>query len=232
MHEAAPGEPSDGSGVARPANGGLPPRRPSHLPERASHLRHTESSAVSADPERALRRAGRRSRSTAPKASPSFAAAWWAVGVVVLVVVTNWFSARFFYRSGLNAGMQRGLEARAEARLATGSDGAAGGRVFAALVNLRESDPDPAEEELIASLLLRELRRLPEDQLPATLRPGNNAAEDIAAAYVAMRLGDFGKAASILREAEPTMPPATFQYLMGDPAMREFAREPRVMGFY
>jgi hypothetical protein len=233
MEQPAAEGPADDA-ARTPQAGGLPPLRTGKLPERAAHLRHETlaGQSVRADPQRAIKRGGRRSHVPQPRRLQSLAPVWWTAAVVVLLVATNWYSSRFFYSSGLNAGMQRGLEARTEARLASGSDGAAGGRVFAALVTLREADPGQAEAELIATLVLRELRRLPEDQLPDTLRPGHNAAEDFAAAYVAMRLGDFGKATAILRETEPGMPPEMFEYLMNDPAMREFAREPRVMGFY
>ena len=150
------------------------------------------------------------------------------VGAAALAVIC-WLVGGFFYDAGLNEGMRRGLDAGSV-------DSQAGGEnndpVFSALLNLRSSKLDRPATELLATLVLDKLRDTTKDRLPGYLKPGHSTVEDFAAAYVAMRLGDFGQAAAILRETEPKIPPDLFKYLMNEPAMREFAREPRVMGFY
>jgi hypothetical protein len=85
---------------------------------------------------------------------------------------------------------------------------------------------------MLTLLSLQVLSDTLDESLPSYLAQGHTTAEDFCAAYVAMRLGDFGKAAAILRATEASMPADLFNYLMNDPVMRRFAREPRVMGFY
>ena len=151
--------------------------------------------------------------------------------LVLVFAAANYYTGKFFYASGLSEGIQRGLDARnavKEAVTATRSND----KVFAALLNLRSSKPDRQTTEMLTLLVLQSLRETPAESLPSFLRQGHNTIEDFAAAYVAMRLKDFSKASAILRETEPTLPPDLFKYLMNDPSMREFATEPRVMGFY
>lgn len=146
-------------------------------------------------------------------------------------LVILFFVARFFHDSGVAAGMQRALAADEPLASAEG-DALPQARVFSGVLNLRSSNLDRPTVELVTPLVLAALQSTPKESLPDYLRPGHSTVEDFAAAYVAMRLGDFGQAAAILREADKKLPPDLFSYLMNDPALREFAREPRVMGFY
>lgn len=153
-----------------------------------------------------------------------------AGAVAAAFAAASWLVGGFFYESGLSEGMRRGLDASSiDSQSAAGENN---DPVFSALLNTRPSKLDRPTTELLATLVLDKLRETTKDRLPGYLRPGHSTVEDFAAAYVAMRLGDFGQAAAILRETEPKIPPDLFKYLMNEPAMREFAREPRVMGFY
>jgi hypothetical protein len=146
-------------------------------------------------------------------------------------LIILFFAARFFHDSGVAAGMQRALAA--DQPLASGdADTLPQARVFSGILNLRSSNLDRPTVELLTPVVLAALQATPSEALPDYLRPGHSTVEDFAAAYVAMRLGDFGQAAAILRDADAKLPPDQFSYLMNDPALREFSREPRVMGFY
>lgn len=146
-------------------------------------------------------------------------------------LVILFFVARFFHDSGVSEGMRRALEADKPLD-GTDADSLPQARVFSGVLNLRSSELDRPTVEVLTPLVLAALQSTPKEALPDYLRPGHTAVEDFAAAYVAMRLGDFGQAAAILREADKNLPPDQFSFLMNDPALREFAREPRVMGFY
>jgi hypothetical protein len=155
-----------------------------------------------------------------------------SIGVLVVFAGSNILVGRFFYGSGVSEGIQRGIDARTPAKDEEPASVTATNKAFAALLNLRGSKPDRASTEMITLLCLQALSETPDEYLPAYLSQGHTTPEDFCAAYVAMRLGDFGKAAAILRTTEPTIPSDFFNYLMNDPVMRRFAKEPRVMGFY
>jgi hypothetical protein len=155
-----------------------------------------------------------------------------SIGVLVVFAGSNILVGRFFYGSGVSEGIQRGIDARTPAKDEEPASVTATNKAFAALLNLRGSKPDRASTEIITLLCLQALSETPDEYLPAYLSQGHTTPEDFCAAYVAMRLGDFGKAAAILRATEPTIAPDFFNYLMNDPVMRQFAKEPRVMGFY
>ena len=158
----------------------------------------------------------------------------WVLPLAILAAILllgNFFVGRFFYQSGFSAGMQRALSADEPI---TPDDAAAipQAKIFSAILNLRSSNLDRPTADLLTPIVLTALQSTPKESLPDYLRPGHSTVEDFAAAYVAMRLGDFGQAAAILRDADKKLPPDQFSFLMNDPALREFAREPRVMGFY
>jgi hypothetical protein len=154
-----------------------------------------------------------------------------ATALLAVVLIVMFFVTRFFYNSGVTAGMQRALSADEPI---TPDDAAAipQAKIFSAILNLRSSNLDRPTADLLTPIVLAALQSTPKESLPDYLRPGHSTVEDFAAAYVAMRLGDFGQAAAILRDADKKLPPDQFSFLMNDPALREFAREPRVMGFY
>jgi hypothetical protein len=154
------------------------------------------------------------------------------LALLAIFVGSNIFIGRFFYSSGVSEGIQRATEARSQSTDAETPVVATTNKAFAALLNLRGSNPDRPSTEMITLLCLQALSETPDESLPSYLSQGHTTPEDFCATYVAMRLGDFGKAAAILRSTEPTIPDDLFYYLMNDPVMRRFAKEPRVMGFY
>lgn len=179
----------------------------------------------------------RRSRQDSPKRAEGKSLSLnfkilFASGILVLLLGSNILVGRFFYGSGVAEGIQRAIDARTPVKDDEPASVAATHKAFAALLNLRGSQPDRAATEMITLLCLQALDATPDEFLPAYLSQGHTTPEDFCAAYVAMRLGDFGKAAAILRATEPTISPDLFNYLMNDPALRRFAKEPRVMGFY
>jgi len=149
----------------------------------------------------------------------------------ILLLAGNFFVGRFFYQSGLSAGMQRALSAN-QAEWAEDATSLPQAKILSAVLNLRTSPLDRATVDLLTPVVLVALQSTPQESLPDYLRPGLSTVEDFAAAYVAMRRGDFGQAAAILRDPDKKLPPDQFSYLMNDATLREFAREPRVMGFY
>lgn len=155
-----------------------------------------------------------------------------SAAVLVVFAVSNILVGRFFYGSGVSEGIRRATDARTPVKDEEPASVTATHKAFAALLNLRGSKPDRVSSEMITLLCLQALAETPDEFLPAYLSQGHTTPEDFCAAYVAMRLKDFGKAAAILRATEPTIPSDLFNYLMNDPVMRQFAKEPRVMGFY
>jgi len=155
-----------------------------------------------------------------------------AVAVVAIFAGSNILVGRFFYGSGVSEGIQRAIDARTPLKEDEPLAVATTNKAFAAMLNLRSSEPDRASTEMITLLCLQALSETMDEFLPSYLSQVHTTPEDFCAAYVAMRLGDFGKAAAILRATEPTIPSDLFNYLMNDPIMRRFAKEPRVMGFY
>ena len=154
------------------------------------------------------------------------------VAVLAIFAASNILVGRFFYGSGVSEGIHRAIDARTPAKDDEPLAVATTNKAFAALLNLRGSKPDRASTEMMTILCLQALSETMDEYLPSYLSQGHTTPEDFCAAYVAMRLGDFGKAVAILRATEPTIPPDFFNYLMNDPVMRRFAKEPRVMGFY
>ncbi len=154
------------------------------------------------------------------------------VGVLALLLVSNVLVGRLFFYSGLSEGIQRAKDARTPSKNGEAVAEGIPNKAFAALLNLRDSKPDRPTTEMLTLLSLQVLSDTLDESLPSYFAQGHTTAEDFCAAYIAMRLGDFGKAAAILRATEASIPADLFNYLMNDPVMRRFAREPRVMGFY
>lgn len=199
------------------------PREIGQIPDISASLRHK-------------RRRRRSSKDLFPSTPPSEPVWNWklvaVVGVLAVLAGSNFIVGHFFYQSGLSEGILRAVDARTPSNESEMESTATTNKAFAALLNLRESKPDRPAVEMLTTLALQALSKTQNDQLPSYLSQGHTTTEDFCAAYVAMRLGDFGKAAAILRATEPTIPSDLFNYLMNDPVMRRFAKEPRLMGFY
>jgi len=51
-------------------------------------------------------------------------------------------------------------------------------------------------------------------------------------AYIAMRRGDFARAATLLKTARNRLPADLYYYLVNDPALRKYVRENELKGLY
>lgn len=85
---------------------------------------------------------------------------------------------------------------------------------------------------LETTLVLIRLQKLPDQELPRDIDPDKDEASLVGAAYVAMRLGDFGSAAALLRTAGDRLPVDLYRYLLGDPVFKDFARRDDLAPFF
>jgi hypothetical protein len=82
------------------------------------------------------------------------------------------------------------------------------------------------------TIALLDLQNLPDNELPEKINPDNDVAARFSSSYVAMRKGDFARAASLLKTCRNTLPGDLYYYLINDPAMRKFVRQPEVAEFF
>ena len=88
-----------------------------------------------------------------------------------------------------------------------------------------EANPFPMVE-------LATLQETPDDQLPQIAEPGKDLVSAFSAAYVAMRKGDFDRAADLAKTARKMAAADLFDYLINDPAIRRYAGEPKLREFF
>lgn len=79
---------------------------------------------------------------------------------------------------------------------------------------------------------LTTLQETPDSGLPQVSDPGKDLASAFSAAYIAMRKGDFDRAAASVKIAQKLAPPDLFYYLINDPALRRYAAEPVLQEFF
>ncbi len=93
---------------------------------------------------------------------------------------------------------------------------------------------NPMDSHLVMDITSRLLRleSLAAADLPPQQTSTNDPRELLPAAYAAMKRGDFDQAADLLRKTKPLIDRELFIYLINDPAMRRFAREPKLAEFY
>ncbi|MFZ4588893.1 MAG: hypothetical protein ACOYNG_07915 [Terrimicrobiaceae bacterium] len=93
---------------------------------------------------------------------------------------------------------------------------------------------NPVDSHAVVDTTIRllELQALDDTSLPAPGDPGNSTAGLFASAYLAMRTADFAAAASTLDTAKKNLPPDLFLYLVNDPALRRYADQPALAGFF
>lgn len=93
---------------------------------------------------------------------------------------------------------------------------------------------NPMDSHLVMDITSRLLRleSLAAVDLPPQKPPTNDPRELLPAAYAAMKRGDFEQAADLLRKTQSVMDRELFIYLINDPAMRRYAREPKLSEFY
>lgn len=83
-----------------------------------------------------------------------------------------------------------------------------------------------------ATIALLSLEESPDNALPSDLDPGKDIPSAFSAAYVAMRKGDFPRAADILKQCRRSLPPDLYSYILSDPALRKYAAEPLLAEFF
>ena len=94
-----------------------------------------------------------------------------------------------------------------------------------ARLRLTPADSHSVADATIAILTLQETS---DKELPSNPDPDKDIPSAFSAAYVAMRKGDFSRAADILRRCRNMLPPDLYGYLMSDPALRKYAAEPQL----
>ncbi len=83
-----------------------------------------------------------------------------------------------------------------------------------------------------AAIALTELQRLPDADLKPLENPAPVPGEIFAAAYAAMRLGDFAKASALLETARGYFPAPLFRQVLKDPAFLPYTKEPALADFF
>jgi tetratricopeptide (TPR) repeat protein len=78
------------------------------------------------------------------------------------------------------------------------------------------------------SLALLDLQQLPDDKLPSNLNPDKDTPSLISAAYIAMRKSDIPAVKALLVKARERLSPALYNYLINDPAIRFFSKNPQM----
>jgi tetratricopeptide (TPR) repeat protein len=103
-----------------------------------------------------------------------------------------------------------------------------------ALLKGARSRLNPVDSHTVVdvSLMLMKLQQTPDAELPRNLPAAGDLASGFGAAYVAMRTGDFAKAAAILTTCRERTAPDLFDYLVNDPAFRRYVSEPALAKFY
>ncbi|MFM8365647.1 MAG: hypothetical protein ACKOAS_10920, partial [Verrucomicrobiota bacterium] len=82
------------------------------------------------------------------------------------------------------------------------------------------------------AIALTSLQMLPDAELKPIENPRPVPGEMFAAAYVAMRKGDFAKASSILEQTRGFFPEPLYRQILKDPAFLPYTKEPALAGFF
>jgi len=93
---------------------------------------------------------------------------------------------------------------------------------------------NPVEGQALVdtSLALLNLQQTPNDKLPDNLDPDKDPRSLVCAAYVAMRKNDIPAVQTLLAKARARLAPALYDYLMNDPAIRSFSKNPQMSGLF
>jgi|GEM_PF-1062274 tetratricopeptide (TPR) repeat protein len=93
---------------------------------------------------------------------------------------------------------------------------------------------NPVEGQALVetSLSLLNLQQTSDDKLPQNWDTDKDQRSLISAAYVAMRKNDIPAVKTLLAKARDRLSPALYGYLMNDPAMRVFAKNPQMSGLF
>lgn len=82
------------------------------------------------------------------------------------------------------------------------------------------------------SIELIKLQALSDEDLPSNTPSSQDVAEVVGAAYAAMRRGEFGQSAALLRLSREQLPDDLFNHILHDPAIFRFSDEPRLAEFF
>jgi hypothetical protein len=93
-------------------------------------------------------------------------------------------------------------------------------------------NPVDSHSVVDVTIELATLQETPDDQLPQIAEPGKDLLSAFSAAYVAMRKGDFDRAADLAKTACKMAAADLFDYLINDPAIRRYAGEPKLREFF
>ena len=93
---------------------------------------------------------------------------------------------------------------------------------------------NPVEGQALVdtSLSLLNLQQTPDDKLPVNLDSDKDPRSLLSAAYVAMRKNDIPTVKTLLARARERLSPALYNYLMNDPAIRVFSKNPQMLGLF
>jgi Tfp pilus assembly protein PilF len=93
---------------------------------------------------------------------------------------------------------------------------------------------NPVEGQALVetSLSLLNLQQTPNDKLPENLDSDKDPNSLVSAAYIAMRKNDVPAVKTLLAKARERLSPALYNYLINDPAVRVFSRNPQMTGLF
>lgn len=93
---------------------------------------------------------------------------------------------------------------------------------------------NPVDSHLVVDVTigLLALQKLSDEEIAGISKDAEQEMHPLVQAYIAMRKGDFSQAAEILEKTKKRMAADVFDYLINDPAMRLFAQEPSLRGYY
>lgn len=80
------------------------------------------------------------------------------------------------------------------------------------------------------SLALLDFQQTPNDKLPSNLDPDKDTRSLISAAYIAMRKDDIPAVKDLLAKARQRLSFQLYEYLMNDPSIRAFSKNPQMAG--
>jgi len=103
-----------------------------------------------------------------------------------------------------------------------------------ALLRGARSRLNPVDSHTVVdvSVELATLQDTPDSGLPQIAEPGNDLVSAFSSAYIAMRKGDFDRAADLVKIARKMSAPDLFDYLINDPAIRRYVAEPKLREFF
>ena len=82
------------------------------------------------------------------------------------------------------------------------------------------------------SLALLDFQQTPNNKLPSNLDPDKDTCSLISAAYIAMRKDDIIAVKDLLAKARQRLSFQLYEYLMNDPSIRAFSKNPQMAGLF